>query len=492
MADALKKANSEKAKAAADALKKENAEKAKAAAEALKKAKEDAARIEAERIAKEKSDRKKTEKEEAKRKAREEAERKAREEAERKAREEAERKAREESERKAKEEAEKKAREEAERKAREEAERKAKEEAERKAREEAERKAREEALIAEKEHSVTQTNKSNTKTSTQLEITPRNDYNIMREANKTNELFPLLTNRHINLLLNPKIENSFNSITSNYLSHYNILHISQYLHPEHKNLLKKIHRIEAIILVLVGILNERLENFKIVLKGSKGLQMEFSRIKWRTTVTTDDIDLLIMPVGNYNKADVENIANKLSGLIDALINQIYPSVKEYGIVSEGISVLPKFIAKNPNIVKMSYFFNKKSFAILDIDFKEDTERFFTEEKTINTHFLLEQTDLLYHHQTLDSFIEEKKTIKKKYTDCKCPSDVSPSAVPPSAVPPSAECEPLCKEKQYILDKFQKYEPIIEEYENRKNQTQKTAMKPNTNKSQNKRSNQTPK
>jgi hypothetical protein len=242
----------------------------------------------------------------------------------------------------------------------------------------------------------------------------------------------------------------------------------------------------------VGILNTKLKNCKIVLKGSKGLQMEFSRINSEPSITTDDIDLLIIPVGEYKRDIVENTANKLSLLIETLITQIYPSVTEYGIVSEGISILPTYIVKtNPNIVKMSYVFNKHSFAILDIDFKEDTERFFTEEKMIKTSMFLKQknvkTYLSYHHQTLESFIKEKQAIKKKYTDCKCPTDVlappaadppaavPPSAVPTTAVPPTPECEPLCKEKQFILDKFQKYDPLIEEYEKRKtrlNQTQK--------------------
>jgi hypothetical protein len=74
------------------------------------------------------------------------------------------------------------------------------------------------------------------------------------------------------------------------------------------------------------------------------------------------------------------------------------------------------------------------------------------------------TTLTYYHQTLDAFVQEKKAIKKKYTDCECPKDVTP--------PP--ECEQLCKEKQFMLDKFQKYEPLIQEHENQKKQSSKTS------------------
>jgi hypothetical protein len=234
------------------------------------------------------------------------------------------------------------------------------------------------------------------------------------------------------------------------------------------------------------------------LKGGKGLQMELGRIGWEKNILTDDIDLLLLPVGEYNRDAIKKMAEDLATLINMIVNHIRKYSDYIPGNREGISILQPENSKNPNIVKMSYMYYGTAKPFLDIDFKEDTERFFSEDKITYTHFLLEQTDLVYYHQTLDSFIEEKKAIKKKYTDCKCPSDVPSSDVPSSdipqtavpssdipqtAVPPTPECEPLCPGKKFMLDKFRKYDPLIEEYENLKKQS---------NKSQKKQSNKPPK
>ena len=266
----------------------------------------------------------------------------------------------------------------------------------------------------------------------------------------------------------------FDQITYNYLNNY-----SNYIDSE------RIQQIEAMILVLVGILNIKLYGrYKIVFKGGKGLQMEYFFLGWRQNIPkTDDIDLLIIPFDKYNRETVKNIAQDLSKLIEALTNQIYRRIQKEGILTEGISILPEEQSVNKNIVKISYINNNRPYAILDIDFKEDTDSFFIDLRQIqlDLYFNMVKTDLLYYNQTIDSFIKEKKAIKKKYTDCKCPSDV-----PPSAVPTTPECEPLCKEKQFILDKFQKYEPLIEEHEKRKTRLKQQQ----SNQTFNNRSNQT--
>ena len=245
-----------------------------------------------------------------------------------------------------------------------------------------------------------------------------------------------------------------------------------YINPHDRYFLekRKIHHIETIILVLVGILNDKSDGgYKIVLKGGKGLQMVLRNMNWEN-IPTDDIDLLILPSGEYNISDVKKIATELSELISILVNVFYPSTG-----GEGLSILPEAMSINPNIVKMSYIYSSRANPILDIDFKEDTEHYFSDENRMVTTMYLKikknsKTNLVYHHQTLDAFIKEKQAIIKKYSDCICPTDNETT----TNVVPTPECAPLCPSKKFILEqKFQKYQGLIEYYET---QTRKTSKK----------------
>ena len=153
-----------------------------------------------------------------------------------------------------------------------------------------------------------------------------------------------------------------------------------------------------------------------------------------------------------------------------MINVFYPPNG-----GEGISILPEERSINPNIVKMSYIYSGIINPILDIDFKEDTEHYFSNENLTSTPMYLKnndnsKTNLVYHHQTLDAFIKEKQAIIKKYSDCICPTDNETT----TNVVPTPECAPLCPSKKFILEqKFQKYQGLIEYYET---QTRKTLKK----------------
>ena len=221
---------------------------------------------------------------------------------------------------------------------------------------------------------------------------------------------------------------------------------------------------------MVGILNTKSDDgYKIVLKGGKGLQMVLRNMNWKN-IPTDDIDLLILPSSEYNISDVKKIATELSELINILINVFYPPTG-----GEGLSILPEAMSINPNIVKMSYIYSSKANPILDIDFKEDTEHYFSDKnRMVTTRYLKNKdnskTNLVYHHQTLDAFIKEKQAIIKKYSDCICPTDNETT----TNVVPTPECAPLCPSKKFILEqKFQKYQGLIEYYET---QTRKTSKK----------------
>jgi len=290
------------------------------------------------------------------------------------------------------------------------------------------------------------------------------DFTVIRKTIQ-NGLLQDLTNIDIQILLSSNIENKFHYVTSRYLNNYNKFNINP--HDRYVIVKRKIQHIETIILVLVGILNNKLQNkYKIVLKGGKGLQMALSRVKWEN-IPTDDIDLLILPFGEYTRIDVKKIAIDISELINILINIVYPS---NGV--EGISILPEYQSINPNIVKMSYMYYGMANPILDIDFKEDTDNYFSSKTLTETEMYIKtpdnsKTDLLYYHQTIDAFVKEKTAIMKKYSDCICPTDNETT----KNVVPTPECEPICPSKKFILEqKFKKYQGLMEYYENQKKST----------------------
>ncbi len=106
---------------------------------------------------------------------------------------------------------------------------------------------------------------------------------------------------------------------------------------------------------------------------------------------------------------------------------------------------------------MSYLSPDGYKPISDVDFKKDTQDFFVDEKLSKTRFYLKnknaKTDLLYYHQSLDAFINEKKTIKQNYDNCDC-----------TKMDLTEGCKQLCKDKDWMLIKLSKYEPLIQNYE----------------------------
>jgi chemotaxis protein histidine kinase CheA len=258
-----------------------------------------------------------------------------------------------------------------------------------------------------------------------------------------NDLSRLLTDSDIELLLSKDLLTQFSTNTGKYLDFFDKFRM---LDPY---TFSKIYHIETIILVLTGIINMQTKEYKIILKGGKGLQMEFRRQKHTMRIVTDDIDLLIHPIGEYNEAEAKKVAHEFAQIVLAIINQIY--------VSGEFSILPEEKSINKYIVKMSYLSPEGYKAISDVDFKKDTQDFFTDEKLSETRFYLKnkntKTNLLYYHQSLDAFINEKKEIKQNYDNCDCTKkDLTEG------------CKQLCKDKDWMLVKLSKYKPVIQSYE----------------------------
>ena len=413
------------------------AQKAKKEQAALEKTrKEEAKKAEDKRrLAEEKE--KLAEEKEKQRLAAEEKQRLAIKEKERLAIKEKERLAAEEKERLAIEEKERLAIEEKERLAIEEKERLAAEEKERLAAEEKERLAEDARKTAIVETSKTLSPKVSSKT---LSPTVSSKY---QSITTLNDLSRLLTDSDIELLLSKELLTKFSKNTDKYLDFFDKFSMLD------TYTFSKIYHIETIILVLTGIINMRIEGYKIILKGGKGLQMEFRRQKHTMRIVTDDIDLLIHPIGEYNEAEAKKVAHEFAQIVLAIINQIY--------VSGEFSILPEEKSINKYIVKMSYLSPEGYKAISDVDFKKDTQDFFTDEKLSETRFYLKnkntKTNLLYYHQSLDAFINEKKEIKQIYDKCDC-----------TKMDLTEGCKQLCKDKDWMLVKLSKYEPIIQKYE----------------------------
>jgi chemotaxis protein histidine kinase CheA len=327
--------------------------------------------------------------------------------------------------------------EEKERLAAEEKERLAAEEKERLAAEEKERLAEDARKAAIVETSKTLSPKVSSKT---LSPTVSSKY---QSITKLNELSRLLTDSDIELLLCKELLTKFSKNTDKYLDFFDKFSMLD------TYTFSKIYHIETIILVLTGIINMRIEGYKIILKGGKGLQMEFRRQKHTMRIVTDDIDLLIHPIGEYNEAEAKKVAQEFAQIVLAIINQIY--------VSGEFSILPEEKSINKYIVKMSYLSPEGYKAISDVDFKKDTQDFFTDEKLSETRFYLKnkntKTYLLYYHQSLDAFINEKKEIKQNYDNCDC-----------TKMDLTEGCKQLCKDKDWMLVKLSKYEPVIQSYE----------------------------
>ena len=258
-----------------------------------------------------------------------------------------------------------------------------------------------------------------------------------------NDLSRLLTDSDIELLLSKDLIKNFSKNTDKYLDFFdNFRMLDPYT-------FSKIYHIETIILALTGIMNTRITEYKIVLKGGKGLQMELHRQNHIMRIATDDIDLLIHPNGEYNEVETKKVAQEFAQIVLAVVNQIYGS--------EEFSILPEERSVNKYIVKMSFRAPDGYKPISDIDFKKDTQDFFTDDKLAETRFYLKnknaKTYLLYYHQSLDAFINEKKAIKQNYDSCDC-----------TKMDLTEGCKQLCKDKDWMLVKLNKYEPLIQNYE----------------------------
>jgi len=218
------------------------------------------------------------------------------------------------------------------------------------------------------------------------------------------------------------------------------------------------------IIILIGILNNKLKqsgnNIKFVLKGGKAIQMLISKYKINLNILSDDIDILVLCNDTYNKLYVKNMAEQFAGIINIYINNFF--------ILPAISILsPEENMYNKNIIKISFikYVNGKHngfIPISDIDFKEQETDFFKNLEETSKYYVVKKPkvpeyrfELLYYHQTIDSFIDEKNFYLNKYLEtiqhtskgevCDCNSKTH-----------SMDCTFVCNDRDRMITKFNKY------------------------------------
>ena len=204
--------------------------------------------------------------------------------------------------------------------------------------------------------------------------------------------------------------------------------------------------ISCVTFIILGQLTNLLKStkYRLILKGSKALQVSFSNaIDTKQFLISDDIDILLVPADReaikrnprmYEDSGI--IAGDICSMIEWIINSTLPP----GLIS--VLNPMKQRARNPNVFKISHLEpNGKLSVITDIDIRytknafmpppqEDiflSERkfpimsedqsfdvFYNPARMVDTTIDIPNMQLVYSHQTIDLALEEKIYYYIKY------------------------------------------------------------------------------
>jgi hypothetical protein len=172
-------------------------------------------------------------------------------------------------------------------------------------------------------------------------------------------------------------------------------------------------------LILFGIISHKMigQDYNIVFKGGKAIQLVLAGIPEMMTYKTEDIDVLISPTSGvpYNEAIVKNLAGHIAYLIKWCLTDVSVQAPN-----------PDNIRANQYIFKLSYIkANKKPDyrtktmiedykQFSDIDFKEMTQPFF--EKVVEYPFFISELNqtVLFRCPNIGSILDEKLFYYIKY------------------------------------------------------------------------------
>jgi hypothetical protein len=182
-------------------------------------------------------------------------------------------------------------------------------------------------------------------------------------------------------------------------------------------------------LILFGIISHKMvgQDYSLIFKGGKAIQLVLAGIQEATPYKTEDIDVLLLPDINipYNETIVKNI----SGHIAYLVRWFFDPPYKVSVQAPN----PKNIRANPFLFKLSYVkvnpksdFRKKIMVedfkqFSDIDFKEMPENikvYF--EKSIEYPFFISELNetVLFRCPNIGSLLDEKMYYYIKYFEFK--------------------------------------------------------------------------
>jgi hypothetical protein len=181
-------------------------------------------------------------------------------------------------------------------------------------------------------------------------------------------------------------------------------------------------------LIVFGIISEKMigQDYKVIFKGGKAIQLVLAGIPETSTYKTEDIDVLIMPDTDipYVESIVKNLSGHLSYLIRWFLNT---SETQYRVSVQAPNPLNS--RANPFIFKLSYLkvTQKRDYRrqimvddfkqFSDIDFKDtpiSVKPYF--EKSIEYKFFISELNetLLFRCPNIGSLLDEKIYYYSKY------------------------------------------------------------------------------
>ena len=186
-------------------------------------------------------------------------------------------------------------------------------------------------------------------------------------------------------------------------------------------------------LIIFGILSDRMvgQDYDLVCKGGKAIQLVLAQIPNSQQYTSEDIDILVKPKENivYNKDDIKHLACHVGYLIKWFLSAT-------DITNHLSILLPETsenARRNPNIVKISYIKSTKRYdfrkraqvdeykPISDIDFKElplEILPYFNRVFKYSFHIEELDTNVLFVCPYIGVLIDEKLYFYSKYMNFK--------------------------------------------------------------------------
>ena len=178
------------------------------------------------------------------------------------------------------------------------------------------------------------------------------------------------------------------------------------------------------------------QDYKLLFKGGKAIQLVLADIPELSSYKSEDIDVLIMPDTGilYNEADIKNLSGHLAYLIRWFLN--IPAIENKIDTQYKISVQvpnPENARANPFIFKLSYakVVQKNDFRknikvddfrqFSDIDFKElpsNIKTYFEDAKEYKFYISELNQNVMFRCPNLGSLLDEKIYYYAKYMGLK--------------------------------------------------------------------------